>query len=358
MLWIWFSPSMAAGWLSILLVPLSGLTRRASRKRREAIRQLPAPHPPVVVVGNLVVGGSGKTPLVIGLAKSLAERGWHPGIVCSGYRGWRTDARLVNAGDDATEHGDEAVLLAQAQAGTVAAGRNRAEALHALLSAAPNTDVVLADDGLQHPHLPRTLEVAVLDSRGLGNRRLLPAGPLREPSARLGEVDAVVVNGEAAQPDGARRHFHFTLNPTRFVPLVRTSLDTAPAASRANTAQQASGHREGTRAHAAMAATDFAAFARHRSLTAIAGIGHPERFFSTLDALGLVFNRLMPGDHARMDPALIASIPTELIVMTSKDAVKCTQVSDERCWVLEVSAEPDPAFIDWLIETLRGPSPA
>lgn len=358
MLWIWFDTSAGARWLSILLLPLTGVSRRASHRRRAAIRQLPMPRPPVVVVGNLVVGGSGKTPLVIGLAKSLAARGWRPGIVCSGYRGKRTDARLVSPHDNASEHGDEAVLLAQAQVGAVAAGRNRAEALRALLAAARETDVVLSDDGLQHPYLPRTLEIALLDSRGLGNGRLLPAGPLREPSSRLSEVDAVVLHGEAPAPAGAKRCFRLALEPTRFVPLAQASRQLAPARSGQSLAQQPGAAYESPSARTAFTVADFAAFARGRSLTAIAGIGHPERFFSTLDALGLSFQHLMPGDHARIDPSLIASIPTDLIVMTTKDAVKCAQVSDERCWVLEVSARPDPALIDWLIETLRGPSPA
>ncbi len=333
---IWFSHSAWARIASWLLIPFGWIVAYASTSRRKRIEALRPPHPPVIVVGNLVVGGSGKTPLAIALARELAARGLRPGLVCAGYRGQRTDARLIEAGANAAEHGDEAVLLAQAHAGPVAAGRDRAAALSKLLESHPDLDVVISDDGLQHLGLARTIEIAVFDQRGAGNDRLLPAGPLREPLRHLATMDAVALNDGASAPALAPRSFGFRLMPKRFVPLDRSRGE--------------------------IAADHFADWAAGRKITAIAGIGAPERFFSTLASLGLSTENLALDDHAPIDAAWLERIPGDIVVMTSKDAVKCTGISDpgaqSRYWVLEVDARTDPAFIDWIFEALRGSSPA
>jgi tetraacyldisaccharide 4'-kinase len=329
---VWFGTRWYQRLSALLLSPLAWVTARVSESRRARIRALARPHPPVVVVGNLVVGGAGKTPLVMALAQALEQRGLRVGIVCGGYRGTRSDPRLVQAQSNPKEHGDEAVVLARAHHGPVAAGRDRAAALAALTRSAPALDVVLSDDGLQHVSLQRSVEIAVFDSRGVGNGRYLPAGPLRESVAHISEMDAVALNEGARSPAGARRTFGFRIEPRLF-----TSLrgDAEP-----------------------IHATDFARFAGRGRVVALAGMGNPQRFFDTLANLGIEARGLPLGDHANFGPELIAAIEADLIVMTTKDAVKCETFADSRCWSLEVSALPDPALIDWLIEALRGPSPA
>jgi tetraacyldisaccharide 4'-kinase len=281
----------------------------------------------VVVIGNLVVGGTGKTPATIALARTLAERGWRVAALAGGYRAARHDARPVAPGDDAAEHGDEAVLLAQATGLPVAAGRRRGEALALLEALRPAPEVVISDDGLQHPGLPRTLEVAVFDARGAGNGRLLPAGPLREPLAHAASMDALLLNGDAAAPLQGPPCFRFCVEPTGFRAL-----------------------RDGRR----LAPEAFASLAAGRPVAALAGIGQPARFFGTLRALGLSPAEHPLPDHARIDAGLLAALTEPLVVMTTKDAVKCAAIADDRCWALEVSARIDPAFYDWIEERLRG----
>ena len=197
----WFSPRLTA--LSILLVPAAVVFRGAAVMRRTLYRRglfriehLPVP---VIVVGNITVGGSGKTPLTIALANELARRGWHPGIVSRGYRAMSRAPRPVGVGDDADAVGDEPLLLARTGL-PVWIGADRPAAARALLEAHADCDLIIADDGLQHYALARNIEIAVIDaSRGLGNGLPLPAGPLREPAARLGAVDAIVYLGGTAR---------------------------------------------------------------------------------------------------------------------------------------------------------------
>jgi tetraacyldisaccharide 4'-kinase len=339
---LWFDPNpgIAARFGAVLLAPLAWLTGRVARRQRARIESLPPPAIPVVVIGNLVVGGAGKTPLVTALVDALAARGWQPGILASGYGAERQDARLVAAADDARQAGDEALLLARQTGRPTAVARRRAEALALLTATHPEVDVVLADDGLQHAGLPRCLEVAVFDRRGVGNGRLLPAGPLREPLAHLAGMDAVALNGKADSSwlpmkatAGAQapRIFRFEVVPGRFVRLDGAVPPLSPEA------------------FCAMVGASQPA-----SLAAVAGIGEPQRLFDTLTGLGLTpAIRLAPGDHRTLDPKALAALPARYVVMTSKDAVKCRPWADERCWALEVTALPEPAFIDWLEHRLR-----
>ena len=332
LLYIWFGrgPGPAAG--RLLLTPLALITAHISRRRRERIRGLPRPPLPVVVLGNLVAGGAGKTPLVIAIARHLNARGWRVGLLASGYRARRSEARLVKADDDARDHGDEPVLLALSTGLPVAAGRFRDEALHQLMHAHPDLTVVLADDGLQHTRLPRSLEVAVFDARGVGNGCLLPAGPLREPLDHLRQMDALMLNDQARTPEGLDppATFRFRVVPDRFIPL-------APGGQALDI--------QSFRQHCASAARG--------SLLALAGIAQPARFFQTLQTLGLSPSRFLPlDDHAVIDPTFLAAQPEAIIVMTGKDAVKCRLSADSRCWWLDLSTECDPAFITWLEEQL------
>ncbi|MEN9315357.1 MAG: Tetraacyldisaccharide 4-kinase, partial [Pseudomonadota bacterium] len=182
-------------------------------------------------------------------------------------------------------------------------------------------------DGLQHPGLPRTIEIAVFDSRGAGNGRLIPAGPLREPLASAARMDAVLLNGGARSPVEGPPAFQF---------------DVAP---------------EGFRTLSGDTRLDCDAFCRRtRGLTvvAIAGIGAPQRFFAMLRASSIDARERPLSDHARIDRELLAGIDADVIVMTTKDAVKCREIADDRCWVLETRARVPSAFITWIEEQLRG----
>lgn len=335
---LWFDPRGALDALAgALLRPLGGLVAAVAGGRRRAIARAKAlgrgpARPPVVVVGNLVVGGTGKTPLLIALVDALAERGWRPGVLARGYRSRaeREPPRPVGPADDADAVGDEPLLVARRTGRPVVVGRDRGAALR-LLAAGGGCDVVLADDGLQHAGLPRDLELAVFDARGAGNGRCLPAGPLREPLRGALLLDALVLNGRtAAAPIVHSRVFRFELVPTALHALA--------------------GGRRWTPAA-------FAAEVGDVPVDAIAGIGSPQRFFDTLADLGLRARPHPLADHARIDPGWLAALPGRWIVMTEKDAVKCAGFDAavrERCLALRVEAVADPALVDWLEGRLRG----
>lgn len=303
------------------LLPLSGLycalvlaRRAAYRRGLLAVRRPPVP---VVVVGNLTVGGSGKTPLVIALARWLAGRGRRPGIVSRGYggRAGRRPVRVTAAGDP-VEVGDEPVLMARAGDWPVVVARDRAAGVERL--AAAGCDVVLADDGLQHYRLGRDLEIAVVDGRRrYGNRWCLPAGPLREPLSRLASVDAVVCNGGTPAPG----EFTMTLVPGRLRPL--------------------GGGPE-------VALSDWAG----RPVHAVAGIGHPQRFFDLLAEHRLRVRPHAFPDHHRFRPRDLDFGDDLPIIMTEKDAVKCDFTAGPPCWVLPVTARPDAGLFDLLAARL------
>jgi tetraacyldisaccharide 4'-kinase len=279
---------------------------------------------PVIVVGNITVGGTGKTPLVIWLAGFLAREGFTPGIVSRGYGSWSDAARRVTRDSDASAVGDEPLLLAHRTARPVWIGADRAAAAEALLRNDPDCDVVVSDDGLQHYALARDFEIAVIDgARGLGNRLMLPAGPLREAPSRLRSVDAVVVNGNdcpgftdspslAMKLEG--REFHNLLNP---------------------------GH------------TVDAAHFHNRRVHAVAGIGNPERFFDHLEALGLRFHAHAFPDHHPYTARDLAFPDADAILMTEKDAVKCAAFAAETHWFLRVDAVPDPKLGALLLQNLK-----
>ena len=327
---LWYGGPREAGNAALiaLLSPLSALVDRIARRRRARLRRLPAGQvPAIVVVGNLVAGGTGKTPATLALARTLSQRGWRVGLLAGGYRARHGDARMVGPQADASEHGDEAVLLARESALPVAAGRRRDLALDVLLRAHPGLDVVLSDDGLQHRWLPRSVEIAVFDTRGAGNGRLLPAGPLREPLAHAATMDALLLNGSAPAPLPAPRAFRFRVEP---VALRRLA--------------------DGRRVDPA----EFVRLSGTERVAALAGMAQPQRFFDTLGSLGIRADEHPLPDHAVIDPVLLASIDAPLLVMTAKDAVKCERFADRRAWVLEVEARLENAFVDWLEERLRG----
>lgn len=290
---------------------------------------------PVIVIGNLYVGGTGKTPLVIELVKALKARGWRPAVVSRGYRTQARTARLIDTGDTAVESGDEPLLIARATGVPVAVGRRRVEAAHCVLRAHPDCDVIVADDGLQHQRLERDLEIALLDERGLGNGWLLPAGPLRESAGRLARVDAIVLRDVGGSPvDGPPR---FALR-TRLADTLRRLDDPAHTMPLAELAQRQA--------------------ARALTITAAAGIAVPDRFFALLRAAGLSIERLPLPDHHDFRENPFAGLRTHLVLITEKDAVKCAGIEalrrDPRIWVAPLAATVDEALID-LVEARVGP---
>lgn len=331
------------GALSTLLVPVSWLFALVSAARRALYRHgvLACERfaVPVIVVGNLTVGGTGKTPLVIALIELLRAQGLTPGIASRGYGGRRADvsdgAQLVENGD-AGVFGDEAVLMVERTRAPVAVAARRARAVALLLERHPQTDVVVCDDGLQHYGLARDLELVVFDERGAGNARLLPAGPLREPLARARRADALVLNGTNSPPPGLESA------PRRFGMRLEPGLAYALAAP------------EQRRPLAQLPGT---------KILAAAGIGHPARFFSMLAAHGVRCDTLALPDHFdyRVNP--FAEVAADCILITEKDAVKCRHLGDSRLWVVPVEALLDSGFAPFLSETLRacssvGPAPA
>lgn len=281
---------------------------------------------PVVIIGNLSVGGTGKTPLVIHLAQRLRDLGRQPGIVSRGYRGTAEEVAEVLPGGDPSRFGDEPLLLAQRSACPVFVGRDRYAAARALLAAHPNCDVLLSDDGLQHYRLPRAVEIAVFDQRGLMNGWCLPAGPLREPVSRLKDVDAVVLNGCARSPLGAieRPTFVMRLKGTVFHRLDDPRIECGVA--------------------------DLLG----EDLHAVAGIGAPQRFFDHLRGLGMdIIEHAFADHHAFRCEELAFSEGS--ILTTEKDAVKLARLSlSLPVWVLPVAAEVSPDLAAFVLEKLDG----
>ena len=266
---------------------------------------------PVVVVGNLTVGGTGKTPLTIWLARALRAAGLRVGIIARGY-GSRTGRgpRRVTLDSLWQEVGDEPLILARRSACPTVVGIDRLAAARAL--AAEGVDVVLADDGLQHLRLARDCEIAVIDgARGIGNGRLLPAGPLREPATRLREVDAVVVNGPMTRG---------SLAPLLPGVVLGMQLEATEVVSLDERSRRSLASFNGRRVHA------------------VAGIGNPQRFFSELRAHGLeVIEHAFP-DHHPLTAAQVAFADTLPVLMTEKDAVKCTSFAQPAWWSVPVAA--------------------
>lgn len=293
----------------LLLAPLGALYGALMKVRSRlyergllASCRLPAP---VVVVGNLTVGGTGKTPMVLWLVELLACHGWRPGIALRGYGAVpRGGLRRVTAGDDAALAGDEALLLARRSGVPVVAAPDRVRAARCLVEEC-GCDIVVCDDGLQHLRLQRDVEILVIDGeRRFGNGRCLPAGPLREPLSRLAGVDLQVVNG----PPGAAVEVPMSLTPG-FLVALDDPARTRPLA-------------------------DFAG----QSVHAVAGIGNPQRFFSLLAGQGLTVTPHVFADHHRFNVDELRFGDELPLLMTEKDAVKCFAFARPGDWFLPVSA--------------------
>ncbi len=321
----WYASGLTP--LTAVLAPIAPLFRAVTVARRGLYRsgalrsdRLPVP---VVVIGNITVGGSGKTPLAIALAEALAARGWHPGIVSRGYGAENSAPRAVTGDATADNVGDEPLLLARTGF-PVWIGVDRPRAARGLLAAHPGCDVIVTDDGLQHYALARDVEIAVVDaSRGLGNGLPLPAGPLRESRSRLHEVDAVVLLGGTVTGT-LGREFAMNFTGERFVRI------------------DAKGTNVGADAF------------RGPGVHALAGIGNPQRFFDQLKALGIAATCHAYPDHHRFTQRDLDLPRATAILMTEKDAVKCSAFADARCWALPIRAVVDPQLFALVEEKLRG----
>jgi tetraacyldisaccharide 4'-kinase len=309
--------------LHLVLFPISLVFRALVALRRDLyLSSFLASHQmllPVIVVGNISVGGTGKTPLTLALAQQLTERGWHPLIISRGYGRKGKNPQPVSASNTAAEVGDEPLLMAQRDICPVWVGADRVATAQAALQAHPQCDVVLCDDGLQHYRLQRDVEIAVIDAeRGFGNGRMLPAGPLREPVSRLETVDAVVVNGG----DAGAGQYEMRLTGEQFYNMLNHDQVATPA--------------------------DF-----HKpNVHAVAGIGHPQRFFRHLETLDIAFTPHAFPDHHPYHATDLSFTDCDAILLTEKDAVKCTAFADARYWVLPVDAHIDPALMDLILRKI------
>ncbi|MBE0402097.1 tetraacyldisaccharide 4'-kinase [Halomonas citrativorans] len=286
---------------------------------------------PVIVVGNITQGGTGKSPLVAWLSRWLVAQGWTPGIVTRGYGGKAEHYPLqVTPSTDPAQSGDEPVMLAQQTLLPVVADPKRARGAQALVDL--GCDIILSDDGLQHLALERDIEIVVIDgARGLGNCRCLPAGPLRESPERLARVDAVVVNGEIVNGEIAKGDMRQSLSVSA------TSMQLMPISWRRL--------NDGKRFPLTPLPFSVPVFG-------VAGIGHPARFFTTLRDLGVNGEMLALADHQRFSADIFTPAKQRPVVMTAKDAVKCMGIAPPNSWILEVEATLPLEFEHWLAAKL------
>jgi tetraacyldisaccharide 4'-kinase len=324
----WWQPRLTP--LAILLLPLSWLFNAGVRLRHwlfaAGVFKATVLPVPVIVVGNTIVGGSGKTPLTIALCEALQARGQQIGVVSRGYGGTVANAggvHAMNVGDDPRVTGDEPLLIAKRTGCPVFIGADRVAAAQALLAAHPQTTLILSDDGLQHLRLARDFALCVFDERGIGNGQLLPAGPLRERFSQATSPKALVLNGLGAVAPSITSEkdtptFRFTLRPVHAWQVLDAT-QTRPLAN----------------------------FQKAR-VAAVAGIGNPQRFFATLKEAGLTFTQHPFPDHHRFSAADLSGINAEIILMTEKDALKCVGFNDARVWALKVNAQVDTGLIDLL----------
>lgn len=320
----WRYPLMPFSWLFLLLVKM-----RRGLYRLRILRSFEVPVP-VVVIGNISVGGTGKTPITVWLATELRVRNHKPAVVSRGYGGKVGDVPVrVTAASDPRQVGDEAILIAIRSRCPVFVHPDRVAAARAAIEA--GADVVIADDGLQHYRLARDFEIAVMDGvRGTGNGLLLPAGPLREPLHRLQEVNRVLVQTEGQDVD---------------VPYVRRTSDRSSSAF-----SLLPKHMRRLDEKVSKPLREFSG----KTVHAVAAIGNPRRFFRMLEAHGM---RVIPHpyrDHMPLTEEQLTFGDNLPIVMTEKDAVKCTNMALENAWYVPVTVKfPNAGRSNWLEELNR-----
>lgn len=320
----------------LVLIPLSWSFSAITTLRRKAYQagllRSYALAAPVIIVGNINMGGSGKTPVVIWLVEQLRKNGYTPGVISRGYGVHHAKPMQVLLESSAAQVGDEPLLIARRTACPVWIGKQRSDVGRALLNAHPACDVIISDDGLQHYRLRRDIEIAVVDAETMSAHYLLPAGPLREPQRRLKTVDAIVCHGNkrsreinskkivekrdenAFEMQLHGQAFYNLLNPKKIV-----------------TADYFNG----------------------KLVKAIAGIGKPERFFDTLANLGLNIEGIRFDDHHAFTEQDLHEIGCDALVMTEKDAVKCQPFARAHYWVLPVEANIEADLLTLLLAKLK-----
>jgi tetraacyldisaccharide 4'-kinase len=308
--------------LSVFLLPLTGLFCAVTALRRLLYRigwlRTHTLGVPVIIVGNITVGGTGKTPMVVWLAEKLSEQGYRPGIITRGYGGqskqWPCEVKEQSS---AKQVGDEAILLKRRTHCPVYAGPDRPLTAKRLLSEHP-CNLIISDDGLQHYALDRNLEIVVIDgARRFGNGYCLPAGPLRESPKRLPQMDLVIINGQAG--------------PGEYQMCVKGEVAVALKGGEVK------------------ALTSFVG----ASLHAIAGIGRPERFFAMLEAAGLKLKRHPFPDHHRYCADDLKPFASQTVLMTEKDGVKCELFAQPDHWYVPATAIVDPGFEKQLMVMIK-----
>lgn len=309
----WYRSDFLASLLAGFLLPLSWLYCAIIVARRKIyqlnLKKSYAARAPVVVIGNIVVGGSGKTPLLISVCEFITNKGFKPGVVSRGYGGKVTGVKQVLDGDPAELVGDEPLMIYQRTKAPVVVGADRVAAVHYLLEN-NQCDIVLSDDGLQHYRMQRNVEIAVIDSnRGFGNGFCLPAGPLRERESRLNDVDIIVYNSAADGPCvKSTEACSYTLKVVDVCHLSRD--ECVPLSSFAD-----------------------------KTIHAVAGIGNPSRFFTQLRDNGIDITEHAFSDHHAYAPADFSDWDKDCIIMTEKDAVKCRHLTLPDAWVVRVMAD-------------------
>jgi tetraacyldisaccharide 4'-kinase len=315
----------------LILIPLSWFFSAMITVRRKAY-QTGLLHAytltvPVIVVGNINMGGSGKTPIVIWLVEQLRNNGYNPGVISRGYGVNRTKPMQVLSDSLASQVGDEPLLIARRVACPVWVGKHRTDVGRALLNGYPACDVIISDDGLQHYQLRRNLDIVVVDAETTNAQYLLPAGPLREPQCRLDNVDAIVCHGDKVSKnikDKFSEHaFEMQLHGQIFYNLLNVEQ------------------------------TVTADYFKGKLVKAIAGIGKPERFFNQLTELGLNVEGISFDDHHVFSAQDLAEISAEAIIMTEKDAVKCQSFAQAHHWVLPVEAKIETGLLTLVLAKLK-----
>lgn len=315
----WYSGNR---WLK-LLRPLELLFCFLANRRRQAYQQGKRPTwsapVPVIIVGNISVGGTGKSPLVIWLVEQLRQKGYKPGVISRGYRATPpTTPYFVTAGSSSVEAGDEPLMIVRRTGVPLVISPDRVAAAKLLLEQT-GCDLIISDDGMQHYALNRAIEIAVIDGvRGFGNGHCLPEGPLREPVERLDEVDLIVVNGgspaQLIKPHLLNKTFPMALQPGELVCLT---------GARRVAADQ---------------------WSQSRQVNAVAAIGNPQRFAKTLGALGFTPVLHSFPDHHSYSEKDFSFEQARPLFMTEKDAVKCDHIALDDAWYLEVNAELESGF--------------
>lgn len=304
------------------------------------------PAVPIIIVGNIRVGGTGKTPIVIALAEQLARMGWKPGIISRGYGATAPSTpRQVKSDSNPAEVGDEPVLIAKCTHNQfpIWVHPKRTVSIQSLLKQDPSVNVIISDDGLQHRGLVRwpareggrDIEFVVRDQRGEGNGFLLPAGPLREPASR--ERDATLVTGAITASNHIDEYF---LGRRAFN--LRSQLGTPYQLA----------HPSNQQSLETIADTHLP-----NKITAVAAVGNPQGFFDDLLKQGIAGKCIGLADHATYTSEFFSTINAECILITEKDAVKCSSIQDERIWVVPMNVEIPETLADWLQSVLQRPDP-